>query len=347
MSLPGANDVEKLLSLTTLPHKEQVIWFLNSFWGTHSEEAERLWTFAHKFAELDVQKKDQGNELDELSAHRFLEFFHETLTVKEMRDTLRSLGAIVDKVKYVPIIHILIFRYKVDWRYLVNASQGDNQAELEEAQRKLALVQAALKESQEKAHQAAAALLEAIAREKKSKQREVESKQREEESRVAQAELAAALEDLKREEEAFNQKKADLERKSEEGGVVSRNKAKNELAQLLAEDPLPLRKAKITQEAAVKKAEKAVKAAEEAVQRAIQARLAAEEATRQSEAAKAAAERAVDEANERVAEAEAFIEIVKKKPGQAQGAIWWLERELHEARAYLPASKGGYAKKKV
>ena len=40
------------------------------------------------------------------------------------------------------------------------------------------------------------------------------------------------------------------------GGVVSRNKAKNELAQLKAEDPLPLRKARITLEAALKRAEK-------------------------------------------------------------------------------------------
>ena len=45
--------------------------------------------------------------------------------------------------------------------------------------------------------------------------------------------------------------------------MVSRNKAKNELAQHLGEDPLPLRKAKITAEAAVKRAERAKKAAED------------------------------------------------------------------------------------
>jgi hypothetical protein len=38
---------------------------------------------------------------------------------------------------------------------------------------------------------------------------------------------------------------------------VSRNKARAELAQLKAEDPLPLRKAKITLEAATKRADKA------------------------------------------------------------------------------------------
>jgi hypothetical protein len=26
--------------------------------------------------------------------------------------------------------------------------------------------------------------------------------------------------------------------------------------------------------------------------------------------------------------------------------LWWIERELHEAKAYLPESKGGYRKPK-
>ena len=56
---------------------------------------------------------------------------------------------------------------------------------------------------------------------------------------------------MKKQEDAYATKTATLTKKSEEGGVVSRNKAKNELAQHLAEDPLPLRQAKITAEAAV------------------------------------------------------------------------------------------------
>jgi hypothetical protein len=90
-----------------------------------------------------------------------------------------------------------------------------------------------------------------------------------------------------------------LKKKSEEGGVVSRNKAKNELAQHLAEDPLPLRQAKITAEAAVRKAEKATKAAAEAkelaiadAEKATQARAAAEVAHAQAEQDKLAADAA-------------------------------------------------------
>lgn len=87
--------------------------------------------------------------------------------------------------------------------------------------------------------------------------------QREQEARVAEApfkaaqeELEAALAEVKAQEDAYHGKIADAERRSQEGGVVSRNKAKAEHAQLLAEDPLPLRKAKITLEAATKRAEK-------------------------------------------------------------------------------------------
>ena len=113
------------------------------------------------------------------------------------------------------------------------------------------------------------------------------------EQKAAAAELAA-------QENAYQQKVADLQKKSEEGGVVSRNKAKAELEQgpplslahslffssrfflflfllqnyicqnnysfpsaVKAEDPLPLRKAKLNQEAAVRKSEKSKKIAEE------------------------------------------------------------------------------------
>merc|ERR1711862_700609 len=100
----------------------------------------------------------------------------------------------------------------------------------------------------------------AIERESEAKAAAAEAKKTEEQANIdaaaaeaAQQELEAAIQELHAQEKAYNDKKAELQKKSEEGGVVSRNKAANELAQLLAEDPLPLRRAKITQEAAVKK----------------------------------------------------------------------------------------------
>ncbi len=56
-------------------------------------------------------------------------------------------------------------------------------------------------------------------------------------------------------EDDYKKKIADLDGKTKDMslGAVARNKAVQELAQLKGQDPLPLRRAKITQEAAVRK----------------------------------------------------------------------------------------------
>jgi DNA repair exonuclease SbcCD ATPase subunit len=344
--LSGANDADKLKELATYPYKAQAIWFLNAFWHKHEDQAELLWNYVAKFAEFDLQNGANGCELDELNAHRFLEFFNETQTVREMRDSLRSTGAIGNQVRHVPIIHHLIYRFKIDFHELVNASQGDNKAEIEEAQRKLVAVQEALKQSEARAQEAAAALATAKAQEKEATARESDARNAAATAAAAKAELEVALAELKAQEDAYNNKTQDLTRKGndESIGIVTRNKAKAELAQHLAEDPLPLRKAKITQEAAVKKAERTRLEALAAAEAAAQARKNAAAAAVESGRAKEAAEEAVEAAAQKVNEAEAFLQEVKRKPGQAQGAIWWLERELYEQRKYLPASRGGIAK---
>jgi len=386
--LQGANDSEKLKNLCSKTYKDQAIWFLNAFWDEIGDQAELFWKWVHKLAQLDLQKGANGNEVDELNQHRFLEFFHETMTVAEMRDNLRSTGAITGTVRMIPLSHYLIYRFKIDWHTLVNAAQGDNRKEIENAQRLLDEVQVAFKEAEAKAESSKAAFREAAEREanakkrdeaaKKSeaeakvseaaaKEREAESRQRENESRAAQEELQAALAELHAQEEAFNNKTAELKGKSEDEsiGLVTRNKAKAELAQHLASDPLPLRRSKINQEAAVKKADKATAAAAEAraaaetaanqatkdrhhaeddARQASQARSEAEEARHHAEAAKVASEKAAEEMRVKFEEAEAYFNEVKSRPGSAKGALWWIERELHEAKAYLPEKKGGYKK---
>lgn len=122
---------------------------------------------------------------------------------------------------------------------------------------------------------------------------------------AAYAELEAAQAELKRQEDDYNNKVADARARSETGGVVARNKAANELAQLLAEDPLPLRKAKLTVAAALKKAE-----------------------------------RALTEAQAAFDQASAYLAEVKAKGGAgSDGSLWWMSRELDEQRKYLPSSK--------
>jgi len=313
--LAGANDAEKLADLSSKVYKEQAVWFLNAFWESVQGDAEKIWNYKHKFDELDQEKKANGNSLDELNAHRFLEAFHEPLTVHALRDKLRSTGAIGDRIRSVSLAHFLIFKYNVDWHKLVNAPQGSKE-EIDKAQRMLEQVQAAF--------------AEADARDREAEQALRNAHQREEELKQAKIELEAAVAELRAQEDAFNRRTQELQQASEAGGVVSRNKAKNELAQHLSSDPLPLRRAKITQEAALNKTEKATKVAEEARLRATEA--------------KEAAEAALEQARQRVQEAEEYLEEAKKS--LPHGSTWWLERELHEAKAYLPASKGGYKKQK-
>jgi len=341
-----STNFNKLTSLTKKAYKDQAIWFLNGFWHKYSNDAELVWKYVHKFQQIDLQKGAEGNEVDEMNAHKFLESFQQTQTVREMRDNLRATGAIQGNPKAFPLTHFFIFKYQVNWKDLINSTQGDNKEEIEEAQRKLKAVQIAFNASQKKAEEAKAALDLSKTREREAKAKEQESIQKEAELKAAKIELEAALAELKAQESAFNNKTNSLKAKSEDEStsVVQRNKSKNELAQHLAEDPLPLRRSKINQEAAVKKAEKATKAAADAVVASEAATRAAADAVAASEKAKQAAEKAVEDMSAKVDEAEAFLQEVKSKPGVAAGAIWWMERELHEAKAYLPEKKGGYRK---
>jgi len=167
--------------------------------------------------------------------------------------------------------------------------------------------------------------------------KEEAARQQEAPFKAAQEEVDAALAEVKSQENARNVKSETLKRQSEEGGIVQQNKAKAMLAQHLQEDPLPLRKAKVTLEASLKKAEKARAPFEAATKEAERARQEAQR-TRQQ------ADDAVDQAQLRVDEAQNFLDEVKKKPGTPHGAIWWIERQLQEQRNFLPERKGGIRK---
>jgi len=283
---------------------------------------------------LDLEKHQDGNGLDEVRAHKFLEDLGETLTIMAMREKLRQTGAIAasDRPKTVPIVHYLLFKYNVDWHALVNTS-GDNSEEIAEAQRLLDLVFAAFQESDRQAK---------LAREAENEARKREAYAREQEApfKAAQEEVDSALAEVKAQEDARNNKTEQLKKQSEEGGVVQQNKAKALLAAHLQEDPLPLRKAKITLEASLKKAEKARAPFEAATKLAGEARHNAERARHQ-------ADDAVEASRQKVKEAEDYMEEVKRKPGTPHGAIWWLERQLQEQKSFLPERKGGVRKVNV
>eukprot|EP00727_Mastigamoeba_balamuthi_P011378 m51a1_g6863 hypothetical protein (454) ;mRNA; f:144180-145907 len=191
----------------------------------------------------------------------------------------------------------------------------------------------------------------------------------------AEQESKRALDELRAQEKTYEDRKAELTRTKEDQaiGVVKRNKAANELDQLLAEDPLPLRKAKINQAAAVKKCERASAAAADAKAKADQraeaaeaaaakARAEADEAARVAtiaeEAAAAAAEskaradeaaQAAKEAADRAAADAAAAEAAKERAEEAkramEDAVKEAENKLQEALDYLEwAKKNGVPK---
>ena len=370
-SLEGADDYAKLQTLCKLTYKEQAVWFLNAFWEAgQKENAEGMWNYVDKASTID-NAKATGNALDELEAHRFLEAFDEAHTVLQMRSALRKTGALAqnERPKEVPLTHFLLDKFEVDWHKLVNAPQGDNSAQIAEAQDKLQAVQdafdasaaadaaaaSALAEAKSAEAAAVEAEAEAVATENDAKAKEAEAREVEAPFKAACEELEAARKAVQEQEDAYNSKTESLKKASEEGGVVSRNRAKVQLDAHLAEDPLPLRKAKLTLEAAQKKADKARAPFQAATEAAAEARAKAEAARAdassrreaaaaargEAEAAKAKAEEAVAAAQAAVAEAEAYLADLMANPSSGHGALWWIERELTEKKKYMPVSKGG------
>src|SRR5690348_14702378 len=65
MAALDGTDHEKLTALGNKNYKAQAVWFLNAFWADFGEaEAERVWDYAHRMANIDTQKKAEGNALD-------------------------------------------------------------------------------------------------------------------------------------------------------------------------------------------------------------------------------------------------------------------------------------------
>jgi len=313
MSLPKFKD------FVARTYGEQAKAFLNAYWRDHQGDAETVWKWANKFIELDIEKQKEGSSLDEFNAHRFLEFFGETKTVKEMRDQIAQ-SELKDFTKRLALIEYCLWKhnYKVD--DFLKRPQGDSK-EMQHLEQLLKQIQADLEEAQRKATDSAKKAEEAA----KNAQ---DAANKEQSAKKAEAELKTALDELKAQEAAYKKKTEDLTKKSEEGGVVARNKAKAELAQHLAEDPLPLSRAKITTEAATKKAEKARREAEEARKRAEESKKLAQDAARK-------ANDAVDALHLKFKDAEEKLEEAKSQ-GVGQGNVWWMERELAEARKYAP-----------
>jgi len=174
------------------------------------------------------------------------------------------------------------------------------------------------------------------------------------ELRAAEAELAAAVAEVEAQEKIINDKKDGFRAiiDDESKSSMKRNMAKNELAQMESEDPLPLRRAMITQKAALKRAEKARKPAEDAriaaEEEAAKAKVAAEEAAvearnaeqqrAEAEACRAAADAAAAAAAEALAKAQASrqaAEDAAQAAAEAKAAAEQAQADLEAQQAQL------------
>jgi small-conductance mechanosensitive channel len=279
MAVAKPQKLARFSEICHMIYKDQAIWFLNGYWGNPlgPNEANEVWKIVEKFAELDTLTMDKkganGCELDVFWSAKFLENMNQTMTALARKDALRAIDA--DSNGFMSALEYLIWKWKKGVDETVDSPQGTS-PELEEAQKALRKVQQALAEV-----------------------------------RRLQEELRVAVEDLKKQEEAYANRIKVLEAKASDASasLVSRNKAAAELAQVKGEDPLPLRKAKLTQEAALRKVQK-------------------QEDKLQQELADA--QQAVDRAR------------ATSKGGAAPGLIWWMQRELFESDKNLAKAKQKY-----
>jgi len=322
---------KKFSDLSKMKYSDQAIWFLNGYWGdgVDSQVANKVWEYIKKFVELDLlgptRKGQEGNELDQFWSAKFLEDMDTAIPAIQRKEALRTIDQ--DNNGKMSAMEYLVWKYKKGIRETVEAPQGDNTEAIKKAQEALDVVTRQLAECQQK--------LQAQKTAKEENDRAVaELKKAEKELKQAESELEAAISDLKKQEQDYKDRCDSLEAKSKDSQspIVQRNKAANELAQLKQEDPLPLRRAKITQEAALRKVQKQKKATEEA-------RLVQEGKGRELEKAIRELEQAYVTLEQKMAEAQAELDKIKSKPGGGKGAIWWIQRELFEADNYLPRAK--------
>lgn len=317
-----------LKEIGQLPYAKQCAFFINGMWAQGIEkDCAQIYTIYEKFIELD-KKKENGNELNEFDAHRLLEAFAETLSVKDMRETMKLIDQ--DFNLHVSAIEYLTFRFGKTVKEVCESPQGDNTEAIEAAQAKLDAVLSALADVEAKIEVAKVAVAEAT---------EAHNKAVHEENVLAglQAELKQAVAELERIELEFKTKLTGLEALASDMslGPVKRNKAANEAEQMKGEDSLPLRKAKITQEAALRKVTKQKVHAELATKRAATSKQAAEDA-------KAELERAYAELEGKMAAAMAEVEEAKSASGEAHGDFYFMERALFNADKSLPTKRQRY-----
>ncbi len=153
---------EALIKFTAIGHlqyKHQAMFYLNAYWREFGEKnKEKIWEYTHEMAKLDP-KKEQGCELDELTAHKFLENVKEAMTAIELREELRKID--LNNDHHMSLLEYLVHRFGGDVLTLVTRPQENSlkvkeidievtiqefRRHIEEANRDLPKAQAALEQ---------------------------------------------------------------------------------------------------------------------------------------------------------------------------------------------------------
>merc|ERR1711865_414832 len=282
--------------------REQAVWYMNGFWcdganfSENPEQREKMWNYVVGMEKL---HKDgaAGNELDEFKAHQFLEKSDMHMTVAKMRAIMKEID--LDFNKSISMSEFLIFHYKSKMIDLINAPQAADPA----AAKRIAAAKVAVN--------AAKASCDAAITSEQESQKAAKA------AHTAEEAAKAALADLEAQQKALDDAKSALQTKIDDASLsnTKKSKAMIQLKGLESKDPLPLDRAKITQGAAVRKLKKAKKKAIKAGE-------------------VAAAARQVAEKDMEVAEAMLTAEM-KKATGGGQGELWYMKRELDEAKKFM------------
>ncbi|KAL7532668.1 hypothetical protein ACHAXR_004772, partial [Thalassiosira sp. AJA248-18] len=300
--------------------------------------------------------------VDEFTAHRLLEYSNKPCTSNDLRQFTERISK-GSGARRISLAELLAFYFGYDWQKLANKPECRDILAERDARDELEKAKAELNKLTGAAKHAAIAAEEAHQSEAKALRQELAASKAAENAKAAKIALDetkdrtdSMLEALKLQEEATQRKMDMLESIAADGskGIVSRNKAKTELAILLNEDPITLRTARIQQEAAskkttvaAKKAEQTVVLSETALERATHARKESIRLKESSLAATKKAEEAIPSAQVAFDKISKTLDEIMKKQNTGKGTLYFIQCDLNQSRKYLPKSRFVVAQKRA
>ncbi len=357
------NKFKKLEGIFKYEFKDQAIFFLDHYVPIHNnmEASEIVFQLYQKCCNNNNNNKGytsssssvySNSSISELKAHIALEFIGKAVTQTEFRNYIHNIDP--NMKTDIPLIIILLFYFDIDWKEILDIEVingievARSKKALQKAQEKLEEVIIAEKKASKEADEANQAM-------KKAHEQEVYltdaiAKRREEEEALVGAKLQAdeALARVNQQTNNIYEKRNELENiiMDEANGIVTRNRAKAELRIIDNDDPLPLRKAKIHNENALKYVRKRTHSCVKAIGIFEEAKKNAEQAHEEARLTKEKAIKSEKDAEANKVQARDAITELKQILYELSNAkilpwghIFFIERELKEAERFLPKQK--------